>query len=232
MNQTITIYHGSRMVIRKPAFGMGNSNNDYGLGFYCTREIEIAKEWACGEESGGFANQYELDLSELSVMALSGERYHILNWLALLVDNRRFRLSNDIAAEGKDYLTSVFLPDISSYDIITGYRADDSYFAFANAFLNSALSLEQLSAAMRLGKLGEQTVLKSPKAFDQLRYVHSEPANRETYYPLRSTRDREAREAFKKERSTQRTLDAVYILDIMRGGWQNGDSRIPRNLPE
>jgi len=59
MNQTITIYHGSRMVIRKPAFGMGNPNNDYGLGFYCAREIELAKEWACGEECGGFANQME-----------------------------------------------------------------------------------------------------------------------------------------------------------------------------
>ena len=232
MNQIITIYHGSRMDIRKPVFGMGNPNNDYGLGFYCTREIDLAKEWACGEESGGFANQYDFDLSGLSVMALSGEKYHILNWLALLVDNRRFRLSNDVAAEGKDYLTSVFLPDIIHCDVITGHRADDSYFAFANAFLNSVLSLEQLSAAMHLGKLGEQTVLKSRKAFEQLHYVRSELADRETYYPLRSIRDREAREAFKKERSIQRTLDAVYILDIMRGGWQNGDSRIPRNLPE
>jgi len=232
MSEMITIYHGSRMIIREPVLGMGNPNNDYGLGFYCTREIELAKEWACGEESGGFANQYDLDLSGLSVMKLTGDNYNILNWIALLVNNRRFRLSNDIAAEGKNYLLSEFLPDISSFDVITGYRADDSYFSFANAFLNNALSLEQLSKAMRLGKLGEQTVLVSQKAFEQLRFIRSEPADRETYYPLRSTRDREAREAFKKERSTQRTLDAVYILDIMRGAWRNGDARIPRNLPE
>ena len=232
MSHIITIYHGSRMVVRTPVYGLGNPNNDYGLGFYCTREIELAKEWACGEESSGYANQYELDLSDLSVMALSFNHYHILNWLALLVDNRRFRLSNDIAIEGKNYLTSVFLPDIDGYDVITGYRADDSYFAFASAFLNGALSLEQLSIAMRLGKLGEQTVVKSKKAFQQLRYMCSEPAEREIYYPLRSTRDSEAREAFRKERTAQRILEAVYLLDIMRGGWQNGDSRIPRNLPE
>ena len=232
MNRILTIYHGSGMIVEKPTLGKGNPNNDYGLGFYCTREIELAKEWACGENNSGFANQYELNISNLSVMALTGEAYHILNWLALLVDNRRFRLSNDIAIEGKQYLTSIFLPDIGHYDLIIGYRADDSYFSFANAFLNNALSLEQLSAAMRLGKLGEQTVLKSQKAFEQLRYVCSEPAHREVYYPLRSMRDREVRQAYQVQRDTQRTLNAVYLLDVMRGGWKDDDARIPRNIPE
>ncbi|MBR2627880.1 MAG: DUF3990 domain-containing protein, partial [Peptococcaceae bacterium] len=37
-----------------------------------------------------------------------------------------------------------------------GYRADDSYFSFANAFLNNTLSLRQLEKAMMLGKHGEQ----------------------------------------------------------------------------
>jgi len=215
MSQKITIYRGSQMIIEKPVFGTESPYSDYGLGFYCTREMELAKEWACGDENGRFANQYDLDLSGLSIMELSGETYNILNWLALLVNNRRFRLSNNIAAEGKSYLTSKFLPDISKFDVINGYRADDSYFAFANAFLNSALSLEQLAKAMRLGKLGEQTVLMTPQTFKQLQFVRSEPADRETYYPKRAMRDREARDAYKKERSLQGTLDAVYILDIM-----------------
>ena len=232
MSQKITLYHGSRMIIEKPTFGAGNSNNDYGVGFYCTRELELAKEWACGEESSGFANQYELDLSGLSVMELSGENYHILNWIALLLNNRQFRISNDVAAEGQRYLAAHFLPDISGFDIITGYRADDSYFSFANAFLNSTLSLEQLSKAMRLGKLGEQTVLKSKCAFEQLNFIRGDIAEREVYYPKRSKRDREARESYKTERGMQNPLDAVYILDIMRGGWQNDDSRIPRNISE
>ena len=42
--------------------------------------------------------------------------------------------------------------------MIIGYRADDSYFSFANAFLNNTLSLEQLKEAMYLGKLGEQVI--------------------------------------------------------------------------
>jgi len=52
----ITIYHGSQFVIDKPVYGVGNPRNDYGPGFYCTREIDLAKEWACTEEKDGFVN--------------------------------------------------------------------------------------------------------------------------------------------------------------------------------
>ena len=36
----ITLYHGSVNIIKKPEFGRGNRHNDYGLGFYCSKEIE------------------------------------------------------------------------------------------------------------------------------------------------------------------------------------------------
>ena len=39
------LYHGSVNVIRRPVFGVGKATNDYGLGFYCTEHIELAKEW-------------------------------------------------------------------------------------------------------------------------------------------------------------------------------------------
>ena len=39
------IYHGSKDIIEKPEFGKGNQKNDYGLGFYCTENVELAKEW-------------------------------------------------------------------------------------------------------------------------------------------------------------------------------------------
>ena len=44
MNKKLTIYHGSTQVIETPMFGAGNPRNDYGLGFYCTENIELAKE--------------------------------------------------------------------------------------------------------------------------------------------------------------------------------------------
>ncbi|MDD6638271.1 MAG: DUF3990 domain-containing protein [Lachnospiraceae bacterium] len=98
---------------------------------------------------------------ELTILNLDGGDYHILNWLAILLENRTFRMNSDLMLQGKDYIRSVFLPDYQEADVIIGYRADDSYFSFANAFLNNALSLERLQQAMVLGKLGEQIAVRS-----------------------------------------------------------------------
>ena len=45
MNKIICVYHGSSQIIQQPVIGKGNPNNDYGLGFYCTESVELAKEW-------------------------------------------------------------------------------------------------------------------------------------------------------------------------------------------
>jgi len=227
----ITVYHGSQHIIEKPVFGAGNPRNDYGTGFYCTKEVDLAKEWACTEEKDGYANIYALETSGLKICRLLGEEYNILNWLALLLQNRYFRISNDVAGNAKAYLITKFLPDVKDADIIIGYRADDSYFSFANSFLNSLLSLEQLEAAMYLGELGEQTVLVSKKAFSQIHFEGFQAADRKIYYPKRTARDKDARQAYKKQRSLKQTLDAVYILDILREGWDNNDTRLRRNIP-
>ena len=57
------IYHGSIIVIEKPIYGYGKKHNDYGLAFYCTESLDLAKEWAVSNELDGYANCYELDLS-------------------------------------------------------------------------------------------------------------------------------------------------------------------------
>ena len=67
--------------------------------------------------------------------------------------------------------------DISEYDLIIGYRADDSYFRFAEDFLNNSISVEKLERAMYLGKLREQIVLKSEKAFEQLDKLYASVSN-------------------------------------------------------
>ena len=70
MNEII-IYHGSERIIEKPEYGSGKPYNDYGRGFYCTEYIELAKEWACDEKHGGYANKYSLDLHGLNVLDLN-----------------------------------------------------------------------------------------------------------------------------------------------------------------
>ena len=84
------IYHGSEAKIKQPQFGFGNPKNDYGLGFYCTQSVELAKEWACQKNKDGFANCYELNTSGLSILDLSRSNFSILHWLSILMQNRVF----------------------------------------------------------------------------------------------------------------------------------------------
>lgn len=228
MAEKIIVYHGSSKIIEKPVFGMGNPNNDYGLGFYCTESEELAKEWACSSESDGYANKYSLDLTGLSVLSLTNGEYNILNWLFVLLENRQFRISGDIATQAKEYIFDNFAIDYKKYDVIKGYRADDAYFSFANAFLNNTISVSQLEKAMVLGKLGEQVVAISQKAFDAFEFMEATVAPNEMYLPKKMARDSAARDEFKKEKSRGSVLTEKYILDIIREGWKNDDERLQR----
>ena len=211
----LILYHGSPGIIEKPVFGKGKAYNDYGRGFYCTEHIELAKEWACNEGVDGYANKYEIETEGLSVLNLSSDDYTLLNWLAILMLHRKGRLSTPVAKRGRDYLIQNFLPDFKGYDAIIGYRADDSYFSFARSFITNAISLKQLENAMRLGKLGEQFVLKSQKAFDAIKFIDYTIADNTVYYAKRKARDDEARTAYLKELENE-DIDGIFMRDIIR----------------
>ena len=221
----LILYHGSPEIIEKPVFGKGKINNDYGRGFYCTEHIDLAKEWACTEEKNGYANRYEIDTAGLSVLDLSSEDYTILNWLAILMYNRKGRLQTPIAKTGRNYLIENFLPDYKDYDMIVGYRADDSYFSFARSFVMNTISLKQLGNAMRLGKLGEQYVLKSEKAFEAIRFVDYTIADNSIYYAKKKARDDEARAAYYKELEND-DLNGLFMRDIIREEIKPDDPRL------
>ena len=112
----MTIYHGSVNEIKNPVFGYGRSYNDYGLGFYCTESLELAKEWACVVGKDGFANKYELNNDGLSILYLNDKQYHILNWLSVLLENRTFNITEgSIASRAKQYILEHFLPIYKEY---------------------------------------------------------------------------------------------------------------------
>ena len=218
------IYHGSKDIIERPEFGKGNRKNDYGLGFYCTENVELAKEWACSNnETNGYANQYEIDLSNYKVLDLREEKYSILNWMALLLKFRTFDVNNPISVQAKEYILENFYVDVEEYDVIIGYRADDSYFSFAKDFINNTISVEQLAEAMRLGELGIQIVLKSKKAFDTVKYISYELAESKEYYVKRVSRDKKARETYLSGHRQNLVTDGLFVMDIIRKGLKNGD---------
>ena len=228
MDKLITVYHGSKQIVEVPVFGEGKKNNDFGLGFYCTESNDLAKEWAVSSLRDGFSNRYTLDTEYLNILNLNSPDYTILNWIAVLVKHRVFSIKTPVARRAKQYLIDNFGINVNAYDLIVGYRADDSYFDYAEAFVNNGITVEQLARAMRLGKLGEQIVIKSKFAFSKIKYEGFESADKNTYYALRKARDDDANKTYLE--ILEEEADGLYIQDIMRGGVKNDDPRIPRNL--
>lgn len=220
------LYHGSEKIIENPVFGKGNLRNDYGRGFYCTENEELAKEWACSNNKNGFANKYELKLEGLNILYLNSSEYNVLHWLTILTKNRTYWERNTISETAKTYLSKHFMIDTSKYDVIIGYRADDSYFSFARDFVSGAISYKQLSEAMHLGKLGEQVVLISEKAFQNLKYISCSPANPSIYYAKKKERDREARKEYRKAKFNDNLENELFIIDIIREEMTGNDLRL------
>lgn len=224
----MVLYHGSPTIVETPVFGLGSDKNDYGKGFYCTEIKELAKEWACPTIKDGFLNTYELDLSDLRVLYLNREGYHILNWIAILLKNRIFSKRSPISRLASEYILQEFLPDVIDYDVIWGYRADDSYFAYAKDFLNNTISVSQLAKAMKLGDLGEQVVLISPKAFERIRFLGYEIAEGSIYNAKRMKREQNARAAYLENHGADFLVKShdLFVRDIIQEEVKNDDPRL------
>ena len=230
MEKLITLYHGSKQIVEVPCFGEGRKNNDFGLGFYCTESNDLAKEWAVSSLEDGFSNRYTLDTKYLRCLNLNSNEYTVFNWMAVLVEHRLFSIKSPVARKAKRYLIDHFGINVNAYDLIIGYRADDSYFDYAQAFLNNTITVEQLSNAMRLGKLGEQIVIKSEFAFSKIHFEGFEAVEKDKYYVLRKTRDDAANQMYLD--ILEEESDGLFIQDIIREEVANNDPRIPRNLSE
>ena len=222
------LYHGSPEIVEVPVYGKGSETNDYGRGFYCTESSELAKEWACPTVKDGFANKYEFDISDLKVLYLNKEGYNILNWIAILLKYRVFPKRSPIARQASKYLLEEFLPDLSDYDVIWGYRADDSYFSYAKDFLNNTISVNQLAQAMKLGELGEQVVLMTPKAFEKIQFIEYEIADGSIYNQKRMAREDRARKTYLSEHGSDFEIGAedLFVRDIISQKVKNDDPRL------
>ena len=174
----------------------------------------------------GYANCYEMDCEGLRILDLNDPQYCILHWLRILLENREFDVPSSLAFDAKEYLLNAFDIAYKSYDAIIGYRADDSYFSFAQDFLNGTISYRQLNNAMHLGRLGQQFVLKSKRAFEQIRFTGSEIARSDAWYAKKMLRDRTARrEYFSVERNRRQRGD-LYITQILDEEMKPDDPRL------
>lgn len=221
-----TIYHGSKSIIKEPQFGTGKPHNDYGQGFYCTEDKNLAMEWAVRESKNGYANEYIIDDADLKILDLGDSEYSVLHWITILLENRTFSLRTPLAKEAYRYLSETFHLPYKDYDVIIGYRADDSYFSFAEDFINGAISVSQLALAMKLGDLGEQFVLKSRRAFDRIRFVECETAENGIWFPKKEAREQKARADYRNTDKATYIKGDIYITKIIDEEIKPDDPRI------
>ena len=211
------IYHGSEFIIEKPEYLKGNIHNDYGLGFYCCTNKDLSKEWAAKRTGHGYINKYIIRDDRLKILDLTKPPFNdVLFWTALLMHNRELSddLRNNYPLELK-YLEKNYLINVKEYDVVIGYRADDSYFHFPEAFVRSEITLESVNKIFHAGELGKQYVIISQRAFNLLKFVDYEEAfeqSREDYYK----RKRGADKVFTDLLAADRYSDGTRIRDLIK----------------
>ena len=166
------VYHGSKRIIDQPIVNGSKADNDYGPAFYLTKDLESAHEWACRNGTIGIVNIYDLNLNGLKVLDLTQKS--VLNHLAILLHFRSLDSGfKDSFIYRLKKIEQYFYIDISEYDVVIGYRADDAYFRFPLDFVRGNLTLEQLEYSYNLGELGIQYALMSQKAINHLKFIKS-----------------------------------------------------------
>ena len=87
MTDSITIFHGSNVVVEKPQIIVSGYYKDFGFGFYCTNIERQAKKWALTKKGDSFVSIYNYllteDLKVLSFPIMTDE------WLDFVVACRR-----------------------------------------------------------------------------------------------------------------------------------------------
>jgi hypothetical protein len=216
MSNIKTIYHGSINIVKVPLYGQGKINNDYGRGFYCTEDNKAGQLWSVNRGEDGYNNKYEIDIEGLNILNL--DKDDILLWMSILLSNRiPENLDDDIEFIRKKFIKKYFNIDIANYDIITGYRADDSYFQIAESFLSNQLAVEVLSDALNFGKLGGQFVLVSSTAFDRINYIGSEICSADDLYNDYIMNDKTARLYFRQLLKESFNSGKTFVRDLLGG---------------
>lgn len=208
------LYHGSKEIIKTPVPHGSNPRNDYGPAFYLTKDLESAHTWACRNNTIGYVNVYELDEKGLKVLnLLDTKKWSVLNWLAILLHFRALsgEFINFFSARLK-FIEEHYYVDVTKYDLIIGYRADDAYFRFPLDFVRGNITLEQLDKSFKLGELGIQYAVMSKKCINALKFVESS-LSKETYIDMYFT---SVTNASKRYDDLNKDEDGTRITEIMR----------------
>ena len=145
-----------------------------------------------------------------------------------MLENREFDASTPLAAEAKEYLLDKnFHLDYEKADIIIAISVlTTAIFLLQRILLMVQFLYRQLSNAMRLGKLGQQFVLKSRRAFERLEFTGYEIASVQEWYKRKASRDHMARRQYFDLERNRRQRGDLYITTILDEEMKPDDPRL------
>lgn len=160
----LIVYHGSDEIIDNPTHNGGRHFSDFGLGFYVTTNIEMAKSWASRRNNKPvYVNKYMLNTEGLTSLTFDLD----LQWLLFIAFNRGLIINEEI----KIILENKY-KNINDYDVVIGPTADDRMFDTLSLFFSNSITLEHCLRALNSMDLDIQYNIKSNKGVNAISFTN------------------------------------------------------------
>ena len=161
----LIIYHGSDNIIDNPSHEGGRKFSDFGIGFYATTNIEMAKSWATRRnDKPAYVNKYMFNVDGLNSLTFDLD----IHWILFIAYNRGLILNDGI----NDILNKRY-ENIDEYDVIIGPTADDRMFDTLNLFFNNNITIDHCLNALNSMDLDIQYNIRIKTGIDAVAFSSS-----------------------------------------------------------
>ncbi len=151
MNEIMTLYHGSNVLVEKPQILISGFYKDFGYGFYCTHLERQAQKWALTKKGDSIVSVFNYysdhDMKVLSFETMSDE------WLDFVINCRR-GIQHD-------------------YDIVEGPMADDQIWDYVEDFMEGTITREAFWVLAKFKYPTHQIVFCTQKSLKTIVYERS-----------------------------------------------------------
>lgn len=148
---SITIYHGSNVVVEHPQIQTVGYNKDFGFAFYCTRMERQAQRWA-----------------------LSKRPKHRVSVFSYCEDNDLQKLVfADMTEQWLDFVVACRRGITHSYDVVEGPMADDQIWNYVEDLVSGSISREAFWALVKFKHPTHQIAFCTEVALQSITFERS-----------------------------------------------------------